>query len=211
MAQPSRLLRPRPEHPLHAEAQQPRSDRKDQKALGGCYGNSHKLDQYLAQGAVCVTDVGAGGCDSRSGAGAPRWHPRLPQPRAVPPCRGRAAAALRPARTAHDGAVAGAVGSAGVLPPHPGLCALSGKTKDRGEPGVVCRNAIEKILSPKPPAKPRHTIVEPGCSSTSANSSTEGCGVHDSTARLSFRTLFQGAKQATHHSELLVISSRVKP
>lgn len=31
------------------------SDRKDQKAPGGCYGNSHKLDQYLAQGAAaCV-------------------------------------------------------------------------------------------------------------------------------------------------------------
>lgn len=83
MAQPSRLLRPRPEHPLHAEAQQPRSDRKDQKALGGCYGNSHKLDQYLAQGAVCVTDVGAGGCDSRSGAGAPPWAPLAP----TAPCR----------------------------------------------------------------------------------------------------------------------------
>lgn len=76
---------------------------------------------------------------------------------------------------------------------------------------MVRRNAIEKILSPKPLAKPRHTIVEPGCSSTSANSSIEGCGAHDSRARLSFRTLFRGAKQATHHSELLIISSRVKP
>ncbi|XP_032928164.1 uncharacterized protein LOC117002817 [Catharus ustulatus] len=51
------------------------SNRKDQKALGGCYGNSHKLDQYLVQGAVCVTDVGAGGCDRHSGVGGPWWHP----------------------------------------------------------------------------------------------------------------------------------------
>ena len=90
---------------LAPAAPHPCSDRKDQKALGGCYGNSFKLDQYLARGAVRVTDVGAGGCDSRSGAGPPHRHP---QPRAVPPHRGRAAAAPQLAGTAHGAAAAGA-------------------------------------------------------------------------------------------------------
>lgn len=78
---------PRTEHPRHIRSWHPYSNRKDQKALGGCYGNSHKLDQYSVQGAVCVTDVGAGGCDSWGGAGPCRGAP-LPGlcPRPGPGC-----------------------------------------------------------------------------------------------------------------------------
>lgn len=73
---------------LPTEAQHPHSDRKDQKALAGCYGNSHKLDQYSAQGAGCVTVVESGGGDSCSGAGAPSSTvaPALPLHRSVLTC-----------------------------------------------------------------------------------------------------------------------------
>lgn len=59
---------------------------------------------------------------------------------------------------------------------------------------------------PQAPGQAKAQGVEPGRSSTSANSPTVGCGVCDLTARLSFRTLSRGAEQATHHSELLIIS-----
>lgn len=68
----------------------------------------------------------------------------------VPPCRGRAAAAPQLTGTARDGAVEGAVDSTAVFPPHPGLCVLSRKMMDQGEPGVACRKAIRKLFSPTP-------------------------------------------------------------
>lgn len=35
-------------HHLGTKSQHLCNERKNQKALGGCYGNRHKLDQYLA-------------------------------------------------------------------------------------------------------------------------------------------------------------------
>lgn len=61
-----------------------------------------------------MTDVGAGGCDSRSGAGAPRWHPRCGTRGGTPvpmlcPCSG---AGLWQCLSS-QGLGRGAVGSAG--------------------------------------------------------------------------------------------------
>lgn len=94
-------LHPRPselEHPSPTEAQHPRSDRKDQKATGGCYGNSHKLDQYSRRGAAARVLQGAGGCDSCGGAGAQLCHPRIgaESPRLAQANRGSAMAAEMP-------------------------------------------------------------------------------------------------------------------
>lgn len=65
------------DHPSPTKSQHPRRDRKDQKATGGCYGNSHKLDQYSRRGAAARVLQGAGGCDSCGGAGAQLCHPQI--------------------------------------------------------------------------------------------------------------------------------------
>lgn len=66
-----------------------------------------------------MTDVGAGGCDSRSGAGAPRWHPAA---HAVSLFWDWATAGFSSQGPGH-----GAVGSAGWFPPtSPSLCTPQG-------------------------------------------------------------------------------------